>query len=148
MASVSKQLLWQQGGYNIGQGAKAISNGEYLHGTVQVVNGTLMVAGSVSAQAAISAKPAPVTRYLSNDSAPALRQALTAESQRVRMKLPEEYRQIGNLAIAKIDVKGLPQRMEAFILSKKGNMDLFRYLKQKFLNLYLLINIKNIDLSS
>lgn len=30
------------------------------------------------------------------------------------MKLPEEYRQIGNLAIAKIDVKGLPQRMEAF----------------------------------
>ena len=45
------------GGYNIGQGAKAISNGEYLHGTVQVVNGTLMVAGSVSAQAAISAKP-------------------------------------------------------------------------------------------
>lgn len=59
------------GGYNIGQGAKAISNGEYLHGTVQVVNGTLMVAGSVSAQAAISAKPTPVTRYLSNDSAPA-----------------------------------------------------------------------------
>lgn len=27
------------------------------------------------------------------------------------------------------------------VLSKKGNMDLFRYLKQKFLNLYLLINI-------
>ncbi len=108
------------GGYNIGQGAKAISNGEYLHGTVQVVNGTLMVAGSVSAQAAISAKPAPVTRYLSNDSAPALRQALTAESQRIRMKLPEEYRQIGNLAIAKIDVKGLPQRMEAFSSFQKG----------------------------
>ncbi len=108
------------GGYNIGQGAKAISNGEYLHGTVQVVNGTLMVAGSVSAQAAISAKPTPVTRYLSNDSAPALRQALTAESQRVRMKLPEEYRQIGNLAIAKIDVKGLPQRMEAFSSFQKG----------------------------
>lgn len=108
------------GGYNIGQGAKAISNGEYLHGTVQVVNGTLMVAGTVSAQAAISAKPAPVTRYLSNDSAPALRQALTAESQRIRMKLPEEYRQIGNLAIAKIDVKGLPQRMEAFSSFQKG----------------------------
>ncbi|WP_186003457.1 deaminase domain-containing protein, partial [Neisseria meningitidis] len=108
------------GGYNIGQGAKAISNGEYLHGTVQVVNGTLMVAGSVSAQAAISAKPAPVTRYLSNDSAPALRQALTAESQRIRMKLPEEYRQIGNLAIAKINVKGLPQRMEAFSSFQKG----------------------------
>ena len=108
------------GGYNIGQGAKAISNGEYLHGIVQVVNGTLMVAGSVSAQAAISAKPTPVTRYLSNDSDPALRQALTAESQRVRMKLPEEYRQIGNLAIAKIDVKGLPQRMEAFSSFQKG----------------------------
>ena len=52
--------------------------------------------------------------------APALRQALTAESQRVRMKLPEEYRQIGNLAIAKIDVKGLPQRMEAFSSFQKG----------------------------
>ncbi|WP_260370829.1 deaminase domain-containing protein, partial [Neisseria meningitidis] len=36
------------------------------------------------------------------------------------MKLPEEYRQIGNLAIAKIDVKGLPQRMEAFSSFQKG----------------------------
>ncbi|RPD04640.1 hemagglutinin, partial [Neisseria meningitidis] len=120
------------GGYNIGQGAKAISNGEYLHGTVQVVNGTLMVAGSVSAQAAISAKPAPVTRYLSNDSAPALRQALTAESQRIRMKLPEEYRQIGNLAIAKIDVKGLPQRMEAFSSFQKGEHGFISFLDSDF----------------
>ena len=132
------------GGYNIGQGAKAISNGEYLHGTVQVVNGTLMVAGSVSAQAAISAKPTPVTRYLSNDSAPALRQALTAESQRVRMKLPEEYRQIGNLAIAKIDVKDY--RKDGSIYSfQKGEHGFISLPETKnFLNLYLLINIINI----
>lgn len=66
---------------------------------------------------------------------------LTAESQRVRMKLPEEYRQIGNLAIAKIDVKGLPQRMEAFSSFQKGEHGFISLPETKFLNLYLLINI-------
>ena len=60
--------------------------------------------------------------YLSNNTAPEIRQALVSQTAEIRGSLPLELRVEGNLAVAKINVPGLPQEMRAFSRFDHGEL--------------------------
>lgn len=60
------------------------------------------------------------TRYLSNTTDPEIRQSLLTQTGELRALLPIELQSKGNLAIAEIDVPGLPKNMRAFSQYQNG----------------------------
>jgi filamentous hemagglutinin len=62
----------------------------------------------------------PFERYLNNATSPEIRDAFVNQAQDVRSTLLHQFDGKGNLALANLDVEGLPSQMRAFSQFQKG----------------------------
>ncbi len=78
--------------------------------------------GAAGTEALVGAAKGGFPGYLSNSTAPEIRQALVSQTAEIRRALPLEFQSKGNLAIAEIDVPGLPQDVRAFSQFQNGEL--------------------------
>ncbi|MGF1907870.1 hemagglutinin repeat-containing protein, partial [Vibrio kasasachensis] len=62
----------------------------------------------------------PISHYLNNTTNPEVREVFVNQAVNVRSEIPEELANKGNLALADVNIPGLPDKMKAFSRFQKG----------------------------